>query len=95
MLHLSDATLRYWEDQFADFSEMKVYHDPQGNRHYSAENIRFIKLIKFLRDEQKITRIEAQKRWLRDNDKKVDIRQRASEILGEVREALMELRAMI
>lgn len=92
---LTDATLRFWEEQFSDFKQMQVRHDPQGNRHYSQENIQFIKTIKYLRDELKITRIEAMKRWLRDDDKKVDTRARVHDILNKVKEDLIEIRSMI
>lgn len=95
-LHLTDATLRFWEEKFARYPQMQVYHDPQGNRHYSAENIRFLRLLKYLRDELKITRIEAMQRWLDNtNENRLDIRVQASDILRQIREDLVEIRAMI
>ena len=54
-----------------------------------------INRIKYIRDELKITRIEAIRKELKDNDKHSDERQAALEILQRVREELYEIRKMI
>lgn len=95
MTHLTDSTLRYWETQFADFKQMRVRHDPQGNRHYTKENIQFIKTIKYVRDELQITRIDAIRRWLQNNGEKTDTTARVAELLHKIREDLVEIRSMI
>lgn len=89
---LPASTLRYWEEQFDALSPHK---DGHGNRYYTPSDIEFIKQVKYLRDELKITRIEAIRAELRSNKKQVDIRQRAAEILRSVREELVEIKSMI
>ena len=86
------TTLRYWEKQFDELSPRK---DGHGNRYYTREDQELIKRIKYIRDELKITRIEAIRKELRQNDKHSDERQAAVEILQRVREELVEIRKMI
>ena len=50
------STLRFWEKQFDELNPRK---DGHGNRYYTRENIEVIKRIRYIRDELKITRIEA------------------------------------
>ena len=92
MTGLPDATLRYWEKNFEELNPRK---DGHGNRYYSKENIELIKRIKYLRDELKITRIEAIQNELRQGHKQVDVRQRATEILQRLRDELSAIRANI
>lgn len=89
---LTDATLRYWEKNFEQLSPRK---DGHGNRYYSKEDIDLIKRIKYLRDELKITRIEAIQNELKQDHKQVDVRQRATEILLRLRKELYDIRANI
>ena len=86
------STLRYWEKQFDELQPRKDVH---GNRYYTRENIEVIKRIRYIRDELKITRIEAIRKELKGNNKKSDERQAALEILQRVREELCEIRKMI
>lgn len=86
------STLRYWEKQFAELSPRK---DGHGNRYYTREDQEIIKRIKYIRDELKITRIEAIRKELRANDKHSDERQAALEILLRVKEELCEIRKLI
>lgn len=86
------STLRFWEKQFDELSPRK---DGHGNRYYTREDQELIKRIKYIRDELKITRIEAIRKELRQNDKHSDERQAAVEILQRVREELVEIRKMI
>lgn len=92
MTDVTDATLRYWEKNFEQLSPRK---DGHGNRYYSKENIELIKRIKYLRDELKITRIEAIQNELKQDKKQVDVRQRATEILLRLRKELYDIRAKI
>ncbi len=85
------STLRYWESQFEALSPRK---DGHGNRYYSEEDVAFIKQVKFIRDELKITRIDAIKNELR-SEKKTDARQRAVDVLMRLRQQLVNLRASI
>jgi DNA-binding transcriptional MerR regulator len=89
---LPSATLRYWEQQFAQLSP---YKDEHGNRYYTEKDIALIKQIKYIRDELHITRIEAIKNELKQGTKQTDVRQRAAEILQRVREELADIRGMI
>ena len=86
------TTLRYWEKQFEELNPRK---DGHGNRYYTKEDQELIKRIKYIRDELKITRIEAIRKELRSNTKRSDERQSAIEILQRVREELVEIRKMI
>ena len=92
MTDVTDATLRYWEKNFEQLSPRK---DGHGNRYYSKEDIELIKRIKYLRDELKITRIEAIQNELKQDKKQVDVRQRATEILQRLRKELYDIRAKI
>ena len=85
-------TLRYWEPQFEQLSPRK---DGHGNRYYTRQDQELIKRIKYIRDELKITRIEAIRKELKDNDKHSDERQAALDILLRVKDELCEIRKMI
>ena len=86
------STLRYWEKQFEELSPRK---DGHGNRYYTREDQDVIKRIRYIRDELKITRIEAIRKELKANTRHSDERQPAIEILMRVREELCEIRKMI
>ena len=86
------STLRYWEKQFEQLNPRK---DGHGNRYYTREDQEIIKRIKYIRDELKITRIEAIRKELSSNAKRSDERQSALDILLRVREELCEIRKMI
>lgn len=86
------STLRFWEREFDELSPRK---DGHGNRYYTREDQEVIKRIKYIRDELKITRIEAIRKELRNNSKRSDERQAALEILLRVKEELCEIRKMI
>ena len=89
---VSVSTLRYWEKQFDELNPRK---DGHGNRYYTREDQELIKRIKYIRDELHITRIEAIRRELRNNEKHSDERQAALDILLRLREELCEIRKMI
>ena len=86
------STLRYWEKQFDELSPRK---DGHGNRYYTREDQEVIKRIKYIRDEMKITRIEAIRKELKGNTRHSDERQSAMEILLRVKEELCEIRKLI
>ena len=86
------TTLRYWEKQFDELNPRK---DGHGNRYYTRADQEIIKRIKYIRDELKITRIEAIRKELKANTRHSDERQSAIEILMRVREELCEIRKMI
>ncbi len=86
------STLRYWEKEF---DELQPRKDGHGNRYYTRDDQEIIKRIKYIRDELKITRIEAIRKELRMNEKHSDERQSALEILLRVKEELCEIRKMI
>ena len=89
---ISDSTLRYWEKQFDELNPRK---DGHGNRYYTLEDQELIKRIKYIRDELKITRIEAIRNELASNAKHSDSRQAALDILLRVKDELCEIRKMI
>ena len=86
------STLRYWEKQFEELNPRK---DGHGNRYYTREDQDVIKRIRYIRDELKITRIEAIRKELKANTRHSDERQSAIEILMRVREELCEIRKQI
>ncbi len=86
------STLRYWEEQFPKLSP---YKDEKGNRFYTNKDIELIKQIKYIRDELHITRITAIQNELNNASKNIDVRQRACEILQQVRIELQEIMAKI
>lgn len=86
---LPASTLRYWEDQF---EQLAPYKDKAGNRYYTLKDIELIKQIKYIRNELHITRIQAIKNQLKNNSQKIDILQRVSEILQQVRTELVEIK---
>ena len=86
------STLRYWEKEF---DELQPRKDGHGNRYYTRDDQEIIKRIKYIRDELKITRIEAIRKELRMNEKHSDERQSALEILLRVKDELCEIRKMI
>lgn len=92
MTNLTASNLRYWE---AQFKQLKPRKDGHGNRYYTLQDIELIKQIKYIRDELKITRIEAIQAELNSGTKKADIRQRATAILERVKEELLEIKALI
>lgn len=89
---LSVATLRYWEQQFEQLNPRK---DGHGNRYYTEADLALIKRIRYIRDELKITRIEAIRSELLTDSRKTDSRARAAEILLRLRKDLEEIRASI
>ena len=89
---VTDSTLRHWEKEFAELCPRK---DGHGNRYYTQEDQELIKLIKYIRDELHITRLEAIRRELHSNSKHSDERQAALDILLRVKEELCEIRKMI
>ncbi len=92
MTNLPVSTLRYWEAQFKQLNPRK---DGHGNRYYTLQDIDLIKQIKYIRDDLKITRIDAIKTELNSGKKKADIRQRATDILERVKSELLEIKALI
>ena len=92
MTGLTASNLRYWEAQFKQLNPRK---DGHGNRYYTLQDIDLIKQIKYIRDDLKITRIDAIKAELNSGKKKADIRQRAADILERVKSELLEIKALI
>ena len=86
------STLRYWESQF---EQLSPYKDEHGNRYYTEKDIELIKQIKFIRDDLHITRIKAIRAELKHDEKKINVRQRATEILERARKELAEIRAKL
>lgn len=89
---LPASTLRYWESQFSQLSPRK---DGHGNRYYQLSDVELIGRIKYIRDELKITRIEAIRHELETDNKQSDNKQRATAILERLRQDLIDLRSMI
>ena len=92
MTGLPSSTLRYWEQQFDEINPRK---DGHGNRYYKLSEIELFNRIKYIRDELKITRIDAIRRELAAGSKGSDMRQRATAILERVRAELVEIRSVI
>jgi len=89
---LEAPTLRYWEKQFEQLSPRKDRH---GNRYYTAEDIALIKRIRFIRDEMKITRIEAIRNELQTGERQTDVRSEAVEKLTRIRRKLEDMERLL
>lgn len=89
---LSLPTLRYWESRFPQVNPRK---DGHGNRYYTLDDIALLRRIKYIRDELKITRIDAIQRELQNSTLHTDARQQAAEILRHVRNELLQIRSHI
>lgn len=89
---VESPTLRYWEKQFEQLSPRK---DGHGNRYYTADDIALIKRIRFIRDELKITRIEAIRNELRAGERQTDVRSEAVERLTRIRRKLADLERLL
>ena len=89
---VTPATLRFWEKSFDQLSPRK---DGHGNRYYTSQEIALIARIKYIRDELKITRIEAIRRELQTDKKQSALKHSVADILRNVRAELVELRAMV
>lgn len=89
---LEASTLRYWEGQFKQLSPRK---DKHGNRYYSAEDIALIKQIRFIRDEMKITRLDAIRHELEVGERRSDVRSQAVERLQRIRRKLEDLESLL
>ncbi len=89
---LEAPTLRYWEKQFEQLNPRK---DGHGNRYYTAEDIALIKRIRFIRDEMKITRIEAIRNELQAGERQTDVRSEAVERLTRIRRKLEDLERLL
>ena len=92
LTELPAATLRYWEQRFDELSPRK---DGHGNRYYTEQDLALIKQIRYIRDELKITRIEAIRNELRNSTRQVDSRQQATEILLKIKQELQQIRSQI
>lgn len=90
MTSLPASTLRFWEQQF---TQLRPRKDGHGNRFYTVDDIALIRQIKYIRDELKITRIEAIQNELQNPNAHIDQRQRAVEILKRVRQTLADIRS--
>jgi DNA-binding transcriptional MerR regulator len=92
LTNLPSSTLRYWEEQF---EQLSPYKDEKKNRYYSEQDIQLIKQIKFIRNELHITRIQAIRTELKNNEKTTDVRERVATILTQIRNELADIRSKI
>ena len=86
------STLYYWEKQFPQISPRRDGHQ---NRYYRQEDVDFIKQIRFVRDELKITRIEAIKRELEKSENNIGQRQQTAELLKRIKTELLNIRSQL
>ena len=86
------SALRFWEKQFTQLSPRK---DGHGNRYYTADDIALIKRIRFIRDEMKITRIEAIRNELQAGERQTDVRAEAVERLTRIRRKLENMEQLL
>lgn len=82
------TTLRYWESQFPEF--IAPIRNPGKIRYYTPENIRTLRLIKFLLHERGM-KMEAIREELRQNRSNVSKRLKILTKLTEVRSELAGL----
>ena len=90
MTGLPSSTLIYWEKKFPQLSPRR---DGHRNRYYRQEDIDLVKRIRFIRDEMKITRIEAIRRELEADNRQTDYRQKTAELLQKIKQELINIRS--
>ena len=78
-----------------EFEQLSPRKDRHGNRYYTAEDIALIKRIRFIRDEMKITRIEAIRNELQAGERQTDVRSEAVERLTRIRCKLEDLERLL
>lgn len=91
MTGLTSSNIRYWETQFSQLSPRRDNH---LNRYYTAEDIAFIKRVKYIRDELHITRIDGIKRVLL-RDENIDPCAVAYELVTELKRQLIAFKEQI
>lgn len=91
MLDVSLSCLRYWESQF---EELTPRTNGRQTRFYSKEDIELISLIKYLRNEQKLS-IPAIKLKLKVDRKGVERRVKIADNLKRIRAQLVVIRGLI
>lgn len=85
MFNLNQSNLRYWE---TEFKQLQPKRNAKGTRFYSPEDIRIIKQIIYLVNEQKLT-IDGAKRKLSQKKDSVAKQQEVVERLKLIRKELL------
>ncbi len=88
MFNINQSNLRFWEKEF---KQLKPRRNDKGTRFYTKENIRTVKTIIYLIEEQKLT-LEGVRMRLNEKKNEVEKQQEVVERLTKVR---AELKAMI
>lgn len=88
MLSVNLSTLRYWE---TEFSIIKPRKNGKGDRFYSPEDVKNIKLIHHLLKERKLT-IKGAQEILKANKGESFTRQEIIEKLTGIKEALLSIK---
>ncbi len=85
MLGISLSNLRFWEKEF---KQLKPRRNSKNTRFYSEEDLKLIKQIQFLVDEQKLT-LEGVKQRLSQKKDRVGRQQELAERLKAIRQELI------
>lgn len=85
MLGISLSNLRFWEKEF---KQLKPKRNSKNTRFYSEEDLKLIKQIQFLVDEQKLT-LEGVKQRLSQKKDRVGRQQELAERLKAIRQELI------
>ena len=85
MLGISLSNLRFWEKEF---KQLKPRPNSKNTRFYSEEDLKLIKQIQFLVDEQKLT-LEGVKQRLSQKKDRVGRQQELAERLKAIRQELI------
>ncbi|MDR1652218.1 MAG: MerR family transcriptional regulator [Prevotellaceae bacterium] len=86
LLAISKSKLRFWE---TEFPLLRPHRNEKGTRYYTAENIKLIKEIIFLK-KQKLKN-EGARQKLRDNKDDISKKQEITERLTAIRSELLEI----
>ena len=89
---LPASTLYYWERQFP---KIQPRRDGHKNRYYHPEDVAVIKQIQYVRDELKITRIEAIRREMDKTGGKTEQKQQTAELLMKIKKELLDIRSQL
>jgi len=91
MLNVPVSTVRFWENEFDILRPMK---NKKGNRMFTPDDIRNLKIIHHLLKEEGMT-IPGVKKRLSENKEETDYKYEINESLQKIKELLLDLRENI
>lgn len=88
MLGVQTSAVRYWEKEF---DLLKPRKNRKGNRLFTPEDLKNLKLIHYLLKEKGMT-ISGVKKKMKENPESLDKNMEVIRVLGNIRDMLTEMR---